>query len=119
MDRADVRSELLQVPLRVGHLWAGGRCLGYCSSIHLERLYENNHDAVINQAIKRADITSRLNLRIRLPYACAQLISRTLTGVRLLVSINSNLIGENSQPVESASPILFSTQSLGNRGLVA
>ena len=115
MDRADVRSELLQVPLRVGHLWAGGRCIGYCSSIHPERLYENNHDARINQAIKSvraikaADITSRLNLRIRLSYVCAQLTSRTLAGVRLLVSINSILICENSQPVESASPIFFST----------
>ena len=66
----------------------------------MEPFYENTPDAMKNhtitsvRAIKAADITSRLNLRIRLPYVCVQLISRTLTGVRLLVSINSILICE-------------------------
>jgi hypothetical protein len=71
-----------------------------CASIHLQPFYEDTPDAMKNhaitsvRAIKAADITSRLNLRIRLPYVCVQLISRTLTGVRLLVSINSVLICE-------------------------
>jgi hypothetical protein len=43
----------------------------------------NNHAVNIVRALKASKITSRLNLRIRLLYACAQLISPSLTGIRL------------------------------------
>jgi hypothetical protein len=43
----------------------------------------NNHAINIARALKAAKITSRLNLRIRLWYACTQLISSYLTGTRL------------------------------------
>jgi hypothetical protein len=43
----------------------------------------NNHAVNIVRALKASKITSRLNLRIRLSYACAQLISPSLTGIRL------------------------------------
>jgi hypothetical protein len=112
--RLAIRSNALPLLVRLFILsWLFHERASICASIHPERLYENT---MINQAItsvraiKAADITSRLNLRIRLPYVCAQLISRTLTGVRLIVPGNPILICEdNSHLVESASPILFST----------
>jgi hypothetical protein len=53
------------------------------------RYFEKIHPAMNNQAInivralKANTITSKLNLRIRLSYACAQLISSPLTEIRL------------------------------------
>jgi hypothetical protein len=92
-----------------------------CASIHPEPFHENNHDAVKNhaikslRAIKAADMTSRLNLRIRLSYACAQLISRTLTGVRLVVSINSILICEVSARLNQLLPYFSQRVSVAFR----
>jgi hypothetical protein len=43
----------------------------------------NNQAINIVRALKANTITSRLNLRIRLSYACAQLISSPLTEIRL------------------------------------
>jgi hypothetical protein len=54
-----------------------------------EPYFKKVHPAMKNQAVnivralKANTITSRLNLRIRLSYACAQLISSLLTGIRL------------------------------------
>jgi hypothetical protein len=42
-----------------------------------------NHAINIVRALKANTITSRLNLRIRLSYACTQLISSSLTGIHL------------------------------------
>jgi hypothetical protein len=42
-----------------------------------------NHAINIVRALKANTITSRLNLRIRLSYACTQLTSWSLTGIRL------------------------------------
>ena len=41
----------------------------------------------ITRAINATKITSKLNLRIRLPYACAQLISPSPAGLRLAAPI--------------------------------
>ena len=48
----------------------------------------NNHAIDIVRALKAAKITSRLNLRVRRPYVCAQLLSRLLTGIHLTASSN-------------------------------
>ena len=62
---------------------------GICASIHPQSFYcEKNHAIKSVRAIKATEITSRLNLRIRLSYACVQLISRPLTGDRLAATIN-------------------------------
>jgi hypothetical protein len=47
-----------------------------------------NNAIDIVRAPKASKITSRLNLRIRRSYACAQLISRLSTGVRLAGQID-------------------------------
>jgi hypothetical protein len=62
---------------------------GICASIHPKSFYfEKNHANKSVRAIKAAEITSRLSLRIRLSYACAQLIPGSLTGVRFAVQTN-------------------------------
>jgi hypothetical protein len=48
----------------------------------------NNHAIDIVRALKAAKVTSRLNLRVRRVYVCAQLLSRLLTGIHLTASSN-------------------------------
>ena len=48
----------------------------------------NNHPIDITRPIEATRMTSRLNLRIRLSYRCAQLISLALAEGRLAVQTN-------------------------------
>jgi hypothetical protein len=52
-------------------------------------------------------MTTRLNLRIRLSHASAQLISPSLTGLRLAEPINAILICEKVAPLNQLLPYYF------------
>ena len=61
----------------------------------------------ITKVINATEITSKLNLRIRLPYACAQLISPCPAGLRPASPISLILICEKVTPLEQLFPYFF------------
>jgi hypothetical protein len=69
----------------------------------------------ITRAIKATEITSKLNLRIRFPYACAQLISPCPAGMRLAAPISLILICEKITPLEQLFPYFFPRVSVASR----
>lgn len=69
----------------------------------------------IPRAINATKITSKLNLRIRLPYACAQLISPSPAGLRLAEPITLILICEKVTPLNQLLPYFFPRVSVASR----
>jgi hypothetical protein len=69
----------------------------------------------ITRAINATEITSKLNLRIRLPYACAQLISPCPAGLRPVATISLILICEKVTPLEQLFPYFFLRVSVASR----
>ena|ERR1700733_3765607 len=69
----------------------------------------------ISRAIIATEITSKLNLRIRLPYACAQLISPGPDGLRPAPPISLILICEKVTPFEEFFPYFFPRVSVASR----
>jgi hypothetical protein len=69
----------------------------------------------ITRAINATEITSKLNLRIRLPYACAQLISPSPAGLRLAAPITLILICEKVTPLNQLLPYFFPRVRVASR----
>jgi hypothetical protein len=83
----------------------------------LGKAYQVTDKSLINitRAINATEITSKLNLRIRLPYACAQLISPCPAGLRPAAPISLILICENVTPLEQLFPYFFPRVSVASR----
>jgi hypothetical protein len=83
------------------------------ASVVLERYFRKAHQDIdknpvnIARAINANEMTSRLNLRIRVSYASAQLISPSLIGLRLAEPINAILICEKVAPLNQLLPYYF------------
>jgi hypothetical protein len=69
----------------------------------------------ITMAINATEITSKLNLRIRLPYACAQLISPLPAGLRLAAPITLILICEKLTQLNQLISYFFPRVSVASR----
>jgi hypothetical protein len=65
--------------------------LSYLAKSHQPK---SNHGIDIANPPAAIKITSRLNLRIRLSYSCAQLISPSLTGLRRVAPIHAILMSD-------------------------
>jgi hypothetical protein len=85
-------------------------------SAALEEAYKVPDKSPINitRAINATEITSQLNLRIRLPYACAQLISPCPAGLRPAAPISLILICEKVVPLEQLFPYFFPRVSVAS-----
>jgi len=70
--------------------------LSYLAKSHQPK---NNHGIDIANPPAAIKITSRLNLRIRLSYSCAQLISPSLTGLRWVAPIHAILMSDKFAPL--------------------
>jgi hypothetical protein len=66
-------------------------------------------------AINATEITSKLNLRIRLAYACAQLISPFPAGLRLAAPTTLILICEKLTPLNQLISYFFPRVTVASR----